>query len=95
MAKQHTVSIFIKGDTWMAHHSDPAIREIFDTNILPTAYKSQMSANQVIASLKEDARRAYERRYAPMLPSDSYKKPNLKYRFDPTKAFGAVTWEAK
>jgi len=76
MAKQHTVSIFIKGNTWMAHHSDPAIREIFDTNILPTAYTSQMGAKQVIASLKE-------------------KKPDLKYRFDPTKAFGAVTWEAE
>lgn len=49
----HTIYLYIDNGTWMAQHTDPMIRELFDTDTFPTAYTDEMSADRVVGLIAD------------------------------------------
>ena len=47
----NTITIYRGPDVWMAQHSDPSIRELFNGADLPTPYHSATPAATVLVEL--------------------------------------------
>tara|TARA_S200002703_G_C3581902_1_gene178721 strand:- start:232 stop:414 length:183 start_codon:yes stop_codon:yes gene_type:complete len=44
----HKIYLYVENGTWVAEHTDPMIKELFDTDTLPTAYTDDMRAEGVV-----------------------------------------------
>ena len=44
----HKIYLYRSNGTWMAEHTDPLIRELFDTDTLPTAYTDEIGVERVV-----------------------------------------------
>ena len=42
-----TIGLYKSDGIWMAQHSDPAIKELFNTNTIPTPYRATVPASVV------------------------------------------------
>ena len=48
----HTIELFISNGSWMARHSDPAIAELFGTNVLPTCFTDKADPESVLLEVQ-------------------------------------------
>lgn len=49
----HTIELFCHNGNWMAKHSDHAIKELFGTDTLPTAFISLVPHETVLGIIRE------------------------------------------
>ena len=54
----HSIHLFIGDDgsgrpTWLTRHSDPGVRELFGTDVIPTPYFAETPEAVVLAKLRE------------------------------------------
>lgn len=47
-----TISLFKAGNSWMAKHSDPKVKDLFGTDTLPTPFTSQADEQDVVAQIQ-------------------------------------------
>ena len=48
----HTIELYISGREWVSKHSDPELREIFGTDVIPTAFFAAMPAADVLREIE-------------------------------------------
>jgi hypothetical protein len=49
----YTIELFIDGNVWMAKNSNPTVKELFDTDTIPTAFASNATPQGVLNRIKE------------------------------------------
>ena len=49
----YTMTLFNTRTGWMVHHTDPAIRELFHTDTLPSGFTQRAPAATVLARIRE------------------------------------------
>ena len=49
----HTIQLYVTPQGWMCRNSDPAVRQLFGTDVLPTAFTARASADMVLAEIRK------------------------------------------
>ena len=48
---KQTIQLYLQDEVWLAKHSEPSILELFETDVLPTAFRSGTDAYQVLEAI--------------------------------------------
>ena len=51
MNDKHSIKLYLQNDVWMAKHSEPSILELFETDVLPTAYRAGTDKLEVLENI--------------------------------------------
>ena len=50
---RHTIKLYHTPAGWMTLHSDPAVKQAFGTDVLPTAYTANAPQERVLQSIRD------------------------------------------
>ena len=50
---RHTITLYRTAQAWMSVNSDPQVRELFGTDVLPTAFAAAADESTVLARIQQ------------------------------------------